>query len=135
MEITELGDADVADAVALWEAVGLTRPWNDPQADFSRALHGATSTVLGARDGDDLLGTAMVGSDGHRGWLYYVAVAPTQQRQGLGSALVAAAERWLEASGSIKVQLMVRSENAEVLAFYQGRGYEVESVRVLSRWL
>ena len=61
-------------AVALWHATGLTRPWNDPHADFDRA-----QAVLGAFDGDELIGTAMVGHDGHRGWVYYLGVDPRQR--------------------------------------------------------
>ena len=82
------------DAIRLWEACGLTRPWNDPSADLRRALDGPSSTVLGAVDaGGTLIGTAMVGHDGHRGWVYYVAVAPDRRGQGLGRALMEAADR------------------------------------------
>ncbi len=62
--------------VALWEASGLTRPWNDPHADFAQPLDGATSTILMTGLGRACLGRVMVGFDGHRGWVYYLAVAP-----------------------------------------------------------
>jgi hypothetical protein len=74
MAIEGLEPTDAADAAALWEATGLTTPWNDPLADFERALRGPTSAVLGMREDGRLVGTAMVGHDGHRGWVYYLAV-------------------------------------------------------------
>ena len=72
--------------------------------------------------------TAMVGHDGHRGMLYYVAVDPALQGQGHGRAAVRAAEDWLERRGVWKVNLMVRAENEKVRGFYQALGYEVNQV-------
>jgi len=123
------------DAVALWHAVGLTRPWNDPEADLLRALRGPDSTVLAALDGDRLVGTAMVGSDGHRGWVYYLAVAPGEQRHGWGRRLVQECERWVLDRGIPKLQLMVREDNDRALDFYAALGYETVQVHVLGRRL
>jgi ribosomal protein S18 acetylase RimI-like enzyme len=122
-------------AVALWHEVGLTRPWNDPVADLRNALSGTTSTVLAAIEGDALVGTAMVGTDGHRGWMYYLAVAPAAQGTGLGRELVAAAEDWVRARGIPKLMLMVRSGNEAVLGFYASLGYEVNEVATLGKRL
>jgi ribosomal protein S18 acetylase RimI-like enzyme len=126
---------DATSAAALWESVGLTRPWNDPLADFVRALSGATSTVLGLRDDGELVGTVMVGNDGHRGWVYYLAVRPALQGRGLGARLMRSAEEWLRERGVVKVQLMVRQTNVEVSAFYEHLGYENSDVSVLAKWL
>jgi len=131
----ELTDEDVGDVVALWEKVGLTRPWNDPVADFRRALIGSTSSVLGISADGQLVGTVMVGHDGHRGWVYYLAVREDHRRQGLGATLMDAAEEWLRRSGAVKSQLMVRRENEGALRFYQRVGYEASDVTVLARWL
>jgi ribosomal protein S18 acetylase RimI-like enzyme len=122
-------------AAQLWTRVGLTRAWNDPTADFHRALDGPTSTVLGARRDGALIGTVMVGHDGHRGWVYYLAVDAQYQGEGIGSALMAAAETWLRSRGALKIQLMVRTGNDEALGFYDKIGYEESDVRVLSRRL
>lgn len=122
------------DAIALWHACGLTRPWNDPAADLRRALDGDTSEVLAAIDGTGLVGTAMVGDDGHRGWVYYVAVHPQRQGGGVGSMLMDAAENWLLERGCPKVMLMVRSSNAAVLDFYARRGYGDQSTAVLGKF-
>ena len=73
--IDDLTVADIESAVALWEACDLTRPWNDPRADARRALEGATSTILADRRDGRLAATVMVAADGHRGWVYYLAVS------------------------------------------------------------
>ena len=133
--VRELAATDRVDAVALWEVTGLTRPWNDPDADFDRAVAGSTSAVLGAFVDDVLRATAMVGSDGHRGWVYYGATDPTQQRRGLGRVMMAAAEAWLTERGMPKVQLMVRTENLAATGFYEALGYEVQATQVFGRWV
>jgi len=135
MEVLELSVSDEASVVLLWAQAGLTRPWNDPSADFQRAVTGATSAVLALKEDDELIGTVMVGSDGHRGWVYYLAVSEVRRRQGNGRMLMAAAEEWLREIGAVKVQLMVRDENAPALNFYKAAGYERNDVQVLSRWL
>lgn len=129
-------DATRADAaVALWRACGLTRPWNDPGTDFTRAIDGPASAVLGAVDGDTLVGTAMVGVDGHRGWVYYLAVDPARRGAGLGRELMAACERWVLAHGAPKLELMIRRDNEPVVAFYGTLGYAREPVVVMARRL
>lgn len=135
MEVRELIGDDASSVVALWTEAGLTRPWNDAASDFRRAVNGATSVVLGLKQDNELIGTVMVGHDGHRGWVYYLAVGKAHQRSGVGSELMRAAEDWLRKMGAIKVQLMVRSENESVLDFYDNVGYEISNVKVLSRWL
>lgn len=104
-------------------------------ADLDRALAGPSSTVLAAL-GDDggLVGTVMVGHDGHRGWLYYLAVAPARRGEGIGRALVAAAEERL-AEHVPKLQLMVRTDNVAAVSFYERLGYERSEVTVLGRRL
>jgi hypothetical protein len=75
----------------------------------------------------------MVGHDGHRGALYYVAVEPSLRRQGLGKAAVRAAEAWLAERGVWKLNLMVRPENAVVKGFYEALSYETNPVLCLAR--
>lgn len=134
--IAELTAADADQAVALWQQAGLTRPWNDPTSDFARAVAGPSSAVLGLKDSAGaLIGTALVGHDGHRGWVYYLAVAEAWRGHGLGQTLMAACERWLSARGIPKIQFMVRSDNAGVIAFYDHLGYVHQDVVVLGRRL
>jgi ribosomal protein S18 acetylase RimI-like enzyme len=131
----ELDERDEAAVIALWAEAGLVRPWNDVPADFRRAILGATSAILGVKDADELIGTVMVGHDGHRGWVYYLAVSSTRQRQGIGSRLMGATEEWLHEKGAVKVQLMVRNQNISVKQFYEEIGYENSDVRFMSKWL
>jgi ribosomal protein S18 acetylase RimI-like enzyme len=130
--------ADVGEAAAvidLWQACGLTRPWNDPRDDFALALAGSTSTILIVRDGEAIIGSIMVGFDGHRGWVYYLAVAAGHRRNGLGRTLMAAAEAWLRARGAPKMQLMVRNGNVAALGFYAALGFERQELVALGKFL
>ena len=144
--ITALPEELVDAAVELWHQTGLTRPWNDPHEDCRRALTGSESTVLaaltpgppdpaGSATQPRLLGTVMIGQDGHRGWIYYLAVDQQNQRSGLGKLLLGSAEAWLRERGVPKLMLMVRSENAEVQEFYRELGYQDQDTVVLGRWL
>lgn len=135
MELGDLTPEEADLAVALWAEAGLIRAWNDPHADIAAALACPTSTVLAARDGARIVGTVMAGYDGHRGWLYYVAVANDQRGTGLGRALVEAAERWLAGQGARVIRLMVRAENDAVTGFYEALGYEDGKMVVMGRRL
>lgn len=135
MDIVTLTEERIDEVVALWEATGLTRPWNDPAADARRALGNDGSTVLIGVEGDRVVSSAMVGYDGHRGWVYYVAVSPELQGMGLGGVMMHAAEDWLRGRGVEKLQLMIREENHAVRSFYRQLGYQTEQVTVMSRRL
>ena len=124
-----------AAAVDLWREAGLTLPWNDPEADLRRGMRGPDSTVLACVDGGRLIGTAMVGHDGHRGWVYYLAVDEGHRHRGVGRNLMQACEQWTLERDVPKLQLMVRAGNDAVLAFYEKLGYEVSDVVVLGRRL
>jgi ribosomal protein S18 acetylase RimI-like enzyme len=127
--------ADAAGVTALWRACGLTRPWNDPDADFRLAIESGSAAVLVSRAGPEIRASVMVGFDGHRGWVYDLAVAPDHRRAGLGRMLMAAAEQWLRARGAPKIQLMVREDNADALGFYEALGLERQKVVTLGRFL
>ncbi|WP_374226420.1 GNAT family acetyltransferase [Bradyrhizobium sp. SRL28] len=135
LAVADIADADVAAVIALWQACGLTRPWNDPAADIALARREPNSTILIGRDGDAIVATVMVGHDGHRGWVYYVAADPKLRAKGYGRAIMNAAEDWLRATGIPKLQLLVRRENAGVAAFYQSIGYEEAQTIVFAKWL
>jgi ribosomal protein S18 acetylase RimI-like enzyme len=133
--IAPLQNGDVDAVAALWERCGLTRPWNDPRADIALAMRGANSTILvGRRDGQ-IIASVMVGHDGHRGWLYYVAVDPASRGGGCGRTIMSAAEDWLRLRGLQKVELLIRTDNDAVQRFYASLGYNVEPPIVMTRWL
>ena len=127
---------DEVEVIALWRSCGLVASYNDPAADFRFAKAGACSDVLVAEDETGrICGSVMVGHDGHRGWLYYVASANDARGRGLGRAIVAAAEQWLRERGVVKAQLLVRETNTKVVSFYEHVGYEVAPRVVMSKWL
>lgn len=123
------------EVVHLWQAAGLTRPWNDPFTDFDLALDGPASDILLAREGTRLCGSVMVGFDGHRGWVYYLAVDPAFRGKGIGRGLMQACEEWLRARDCPKIQLMVRGDNARARGFYAAIGYELQDVVTIGRRL
>ena len=144
MEIRAFAPADTETVVALWEECGLTRPWNDPRRDIERKLQVqpelflvGTERVETADGGvqEAVVATAMAGHEGHRGWLYYVAVAPALRGGGRARALVAEVERLLTEAGCPKLQLMVRSGNDDALAAWSALGYERQDVVVLGKRL
>jgi ribosomal protein S18 acetylase RimI-like enzyme len=135
MRIRPFEERDRAAVIALWQACGLTRPWNDPDTDISFCTGKPESTILVGEREDRIVASVMTGHDGHRGWLYYLAVDPALQKGGHGRAMVAAAEDWLKARGVPKVMLMVRPENNRVRAFYDALGYTEEPRVIFSRRL
>jgi ribosomal protein S18 acetylase RimI-like enzyme len=135
LTISPITEADVEPVVALWQRCGLTRPWNDPAGDIAFARRGANATILIGRSGDTIEATAMVGHDGHRGWVYYVAVDPDSQGKNLGRTIMAAAEDWLREQSVAKVMLMVRPDNTKVQAFYDKLGYEAQERVIYAKWL
>ena len=119
---------DEAAAVALWRDCGLLRPWNDPHKDIARKQSVQPELFLVAlAPGPDgvpvLVGTAMAGYDGRRGSVYYLAVAPGHQRLAIGRSLMAQVEQQLLAMGCPKLNVLVRTTNVQVVAFYEKLGY------------
>lgn len=127
MQIRPFDEADTETVVALWERCGLTRPWNDPRRDIERKLTVQRELFLVGVDHEEaLVATAMAGYDGHRGWVYYVAVEPDRRGEGFGRQLMAEVERSLEAMGCPKANVQVRTGNERVRAFYERLGYTVD---------
>jgi ribosomal protein S18 acetylase RimI-like enzyme len=121
--------------IALWTECGLVRPWNAPEEDIAFARANSNSDILVALADDLIIGSIMVGHDGHRGAVYYLAVAPARQKQGLGRMMMAAAEVWLRDRDVWKLNLLVRRDNAPVLGFYQALGYSDGHTVQLARTL
>jgi ribosomal protein S18 acetylase RimI-like enzyme len=135
LSIKALEDDDIAEVVSLWQRCGLTRPWNDPAGDIALARKETNATVLLARSNGALVGSVLVGHDGHRGWVYYLTVDPDHRLSGYGRAIMNAAEDWLRVRGIEKLQLMVRGDNARVHAFYRSLGYYDQERVVFAKWL
>ena len=126
MNIRQLELADKDNLVAFWKRVFPQEPaHNEPSVVIEEKLEHDGRIYLAEAQGQ-IIGSIMVGYDGHRGWLYSVAVDPDQRRQGAGSALVLHAIQELAAIGCGKVNLQIRADNAEVAAFYRSLGFNVE---------
>jgi ribosomal protein S18 acetylase RimI-like enzyme len=122
--------------IELWHRCDLVASYNDPAADFRFAKAGACSDVLvGEDEAGHIQGSVMVGHDGHRGWLYYVAASPDARGSGFGRQMVEAAEAWLGQRGVVKAQLLVRETNTRVVSFYEHLGYEVVPRVLMAKWL
>lgn len=135
VSIRPFQSADEAGVIALWARCDLIRPWNDPQKDIQRKLRVYPELFLVGTYGDIVVATVMAGYDGHRGWLNYLAAAPELRGQGVGRAMVAAAEERLRALGCAKINLQVRRSNAAVIAFYQQLGYHEDDVLSMGKRL
>ena len=135
LTIAPIGDGDVADVIALWQRCGLTRPWNDPASDIALARKGENAAMLAGRDDSGIVASVLVGHDGHRGWVYYVAVDPDCRHKGYGRVIMDAAEQWLRRRGIEKLQLMVRPDNSQVQAFYRSLGYLEQERIIYAKWL
>ncbi|MEM1247997.1 MAG: GNAT family acetyltransferase [Acidobacteriota bacterium] len=135
MEIRAFRASDTVAVIALWRLCDLVRPWNDPRRDIERKLLVQPELFLVGEEGQTLVGSVMAGYDGHRGWVNYLAVHPDHQRRGYGRRLMAAAEERLRLAGCPKINLQVRSSNAEVLAFYDSLGFGRDDVVSLGKRL
>ena len=133
--IRSFHDDDLDAVVALWRACGLVVAYNDPAHDIAFCRAAPQSELFVAEAGGDIVATAMAGHDGHRGWLYYVAVPPERRGAGLGRRIVDHAEAWLKSLGVRKVNLMIRESNLGARGFYARLGYDVEPRCVMARWL
>ena len=129
MKIREYESRDREALITLWRACELTRPWNDPGRDIDRKLADSPWGLLVFIDDDEMVvGSVMVGYDGHRGWINYLAAEPSRRREGIASLLMARAEELLLARGCPKVNLQVRAGNDSAAQFYLQRGYLQDEV-------
>lgn len=128
LELRPFDSGDRTALIALWRECDLVVPWNDPDRDIDRKLAIDPAGLVVAVIGGAIGGSAMAGYDGHRGWINYLAVAPRYRGRGLGRRLIEHAERLLGERGCPKINIQVRADNAEVIAFYESLGYRTETV-------
>ena len=127
--------ADRDPLLKLWCVCDLTRPWNDPEDDIRQCLNNPSSALLIAEQDRRLCGSVMMGCDGHRGWVYYLAVDPICRHQGIGRALMVQAENWMRERDVPKIQAMIRSDNLAVRGFYGRLDYRDGDVQLVQKWL
>jgi len=135
MTLRPFRESDTEPVIALWAEAGLLRPWNDAHRDVVRKSTVQPDLFLVVELEGIVVATAMVGYDGHRGWVHYLAVATEHRGRGLARELMAEAERLLIARGCPKIMLMVRADNADLIGVYEALGYATESTVVLGKRL
>ncbi|QMV74313.1 GNAT family acetyltransferase [Comamonas piscis] len=136
MEIRVFALQDSDEVVQLWHDCGLYRPWNDPHKDIARKLSVSPALFwVGVDARGEVMASIMVGYDGHRGWINYLAVHPSQQRKGYAGQLMQRAEAELTALGCPKLNLQVRVGNEAVIAFYESQGYSNDQTVSLGKRL
>lgn len=127
MNIRAYEHSDEQDVIALWrEVLPDNAPHNDPATAIRKKLEVEHHLFFVADVDGKVVGTVMGGYDGHRGWIYSVAVRPQYRRRGIGGTLIRRLEEALTKRGCLKINLQVRTSNASVIAFYEKLGYVVE---------
>jgi alkanesulfonate monooxygenase SsuD/methylene tetrahydromethanopterin reductase-like flavin-dependent oxidoreductase (luciferase family)/ribosomal protein S18 acetylase RimI-like enzyme len=125
--IREFCDDDAPAVAALWRRVFRDDSrWRAPEAVFARRRTRQRELFLVATLDGAVVGTTLAGYDGHRGWLYRVAVVPEEQRRGIGRALVREGELRLHQLGCPKINVQIEGTNTDVVRFYERLGYAVE---------
>ena len=135
MHIRPFQAADEARVIELWHACNLVVPWNDPHTDISLKIAFQPDLFLVACENERVIGTVMVGYDGHRGAINYLGVDPAYRRRGIARLLLQAAEERLRALGCPKINLLVRQTNLAVIAFYESVGYKLDPTVCLGKRL
>jgi ribosomal protein S18 acetylase RimI-like enzyme len=135
MKISEFTDDQSDQVIALWGKCDLTRSWNNPEKDIVRKNVDQNGKFLIGQIDGVLMASIMIGYDGHRGSINFLAVDPDYAGAGYGKILMAEAERFLLSVGCPKINLCVRTDNAKVVKFYQRLGFRIEPVHLLGKRL
>lgn len=135
MKIRSYQASDRSEVIQLWTECGLVVPWNDPGKDIDRKLKvGADLFLIGVLD-EKIIAVAMGGYDGHRAWVNYLAVDPSQQNKGYARQMMRALEHRLIEKGCPKINLQVRESNIDVIRFYEAIGYQTDECVSLGKRL
>lgn len=135
MQIRVFKEENTDAVIELWNRCDLTVSWNDPRLDIERKKMIQPELFLVGVCEDKIVASVMGGYEGHRGWLYYLAVDPGYRHRGFAKLIVADMEGRISKMGCPKINLMVRSGNTKVLDFYRGLGYCVDDVVSLGKRL
>ncbi len=135
MNIKKAKFDNINDLISLWHGCGLSRPWNDPTSDIMLAFNAKECEIFIGEINSNIMASAMCGFDGHRGWIYYVAVDEKHRKLGYSKQMVAAAEQYLKSHGYPKIQLMIRNDNINVQDIYAKLVYKKEDCVLMSKWL
>ena len=135
MKIRPFHESDTPAVAALWQECGLTRRWNDPHKDIARKLEVQRELFLVGAVEETVVASIMAGYEGHRGWVNYLAVAPSHRGRGYGRQLMRHVEQLLLERGCPKINIQVRAANTEVIEFYRRIGYAQDEAVSLGKRL
>ena len=122
--------------IELWQKTsGSSAAHNVPALSIDKKLEMDDGLFLVGIKNGDVIGTVMAGYDGHRGWIYSLAVLPMYRKQGVGSALLSHAEQTLSSLGCMKINLQVREGNDAAEKFYISNGYSTETIISMGKQL
>jgi len=120
--------SDEPDVIDLWRRCNLVVPQNDPKKDIEMKLQVQPELFFVGVISNRIVSTVMSGYDGHRGWIYYLAVDPDFQQNGIGRSMVEKTESRLRTLGCQKINLQIRNSNKSVIAFYEHIGFGDDDV-------
>lgn len=126
---------DEEQVIDLWFRCDLIVPWNNPRQDIERKLKVNPELFLVGELGGSLVATCMVGYEGHRGWINYLATDPDYRLRGIAARMMMAAEERLMAMGCPKINLQVRAGNDGAIRFYEAIGYVLDDIRNMGKRL
>ena len=126
---------DTEAVIKLWDTCKLVVPWNDPLKDIKRKLSIKDNLFIIGEINKKIIATAMAGYDGHRGYIYYLAVLPELQKKGIGSSILSIVEKKLYKLGCPKINLFVRNTNIKVKVFYKTNNYKIQDSQIYGKRL
>lgn len=135
MNVRVYNKSDKEEVISLWNECGLVAPQNDPAKDIERKLKVDPDLFLVGVNENGIVASVMGGYEGHRGWINYLAVRPSEQRNGYGQSIMKAVEALIKAKGCPKINLQIRATNEAVIAFYTAIGYDNDNVVGLGKRL
>ena len=135
LKIRSFLTSDESIVIDLWHRCNLVVPQNDPKKDMAMKLKVQPELFLVGIISERIVSTAMAGYDGHRGWVYYLAVDPDYQRKGIGRQMMEKVEKSLRELGCQKINVQVRSSNESVVSFYKQLGFSNDDVIGLGKRL
>ncbi len=135
MEIREFHISDYESVVALWDRAGLLASRSDERGEIEKKLNRDPDLFLIGIDSGAIVGVVIGGYDGRRGWVYHLAVEPKLHASGFGTLLLEELEVRLRTKGCIKVNLLIDPVNSGVKSFYERRGYAVDELIFMEKWL
>ncbi len=127
--------SDTEEVIKLWKKCKLIVPWNDPFKDVNRKLSIKDNLFIIGEMNKHIIASAMAGYDGHRGYIYYLAVLPEYQKKGIGYSILSIIEKKLLKVGCTKINLFVRNTNIRVKAFYKMNDYEIQDSQIYGKRL